>query len=79
MLEAVTSYRIQASRISGESGASMDRDTVESMARSNSSSVASGTVEHLQSVSLDKLQELLTAIDSTSVTLAIESPEILDA
>jgi hypothetical protein len=41
----------------------------------------SGTVEHLQSVSLDKLQELLTAIDST-VSLAIEAPdsqEILDA
>jgi hypothetical protein len=34
----------------------------------------SGTVEHLQSVSLDTLQELLTAIDSTSVTLAIEAP-----
>ena len=41
----------------------------------------SGTVEHLQSVSLDTLQELLLAIDST-VTLSIESrdsPEILDA
>jgi hypothetical protein len=40
----------------------------------------SGTVEHLQSVSLDTLQELLLAIDST-VTLAIEAPdsEILDA
>ena len=34
----------------------------------------SGTVNHLQSVSLDKLQELLTAIDST-VTLAIEAPD----
>ena len=40
----------------------------------------SGAIEHLQSVSLDTLQELLTAIDST-VTLAIEAPdsEILDA
>ena len=34
----------------------------------------SGTVEHLQSVSLDTLQELLLAIDST-VTLAIEAPD----
>jgi hypothetical protein len=41
----------------------------------------SGTVEHLQSVSLDTLQELLTAIDSTSVTLSIEAgdSEILDS
>ena len=41
----------------------------------------SGTVEHLQSVSLEKLEELLFAIDqqSQSVTLAIDSPEILDA
>ena len=41
----------------------------------------SGAIEHLQSVSLDTLQELLLAIDST-VTLSIEapdSPEILDA
>jgi len=34
----------------------------------------SGTVEHLQSVSLDTLQELLLAIDST-VTLSIEAPD----
>jgi hypothetical protein len=34
----------------------------------------SGTVEHLQSVSLDTLQELLTAIDST-VSLSIEAPD----
>jgi len=41
----------------------------------------SGTVNHLQSVSLEKLEELLFAIDqqSQSVTLAIDSPEILDA
>ena len=34
----------------------------------------SGAIEHLQSVSLDTLQELLLAIDST-VTLAIEAPD----
>ena len=41
----------------------------------------SGTVNHLQSVSLETLEELLFAIDqqSQSVTLAIDSPEILDA
>jgi hypothetical protein len=37
----------------------------------------SGTVEHLQSVSLEKLEELLDAIDhqSQSVTLSIDSPD----
>ena len=37
----------------------------------------SGTVEHLQSVSLEKLEELLFAIDqqSQSTTLAIEAPD----
>ena len=34
----------------------------------------SGAIEHLQSVSLDTLQELLLAIDST-VTLSIEAPD----
>ena len=42
----------------------------------------SGTVNHLQSVSLEKLEELLFAIDLQTTTLAIDSPdspEILDA
>jgi len=35
----------------------------------------SGAIEHLSAVSLDTLQELLSAIDQRSVTLAIEAPE----
>jgi hypothetical protein len=38
----------------------------------------SGTVNHLQSVSLEKLEELLEAIDST-VTLSIEAPDSEDS
>ena len=38
----------------------------------------SGAIEHLQSVSLDTLQELLTAIDST-VTLSIEAGDSEDS
>jgi len=38
----------------------------------------SGAIEHLQSVSLEKLEELLEAIDST-VTLAIEAPDSEDS
>ena len=39
----------------------------------------SGAIEHLQSVSLEKLEELLFAIDQRSTTLAIEAPENSDA
>jgi phage terminase small subunit len=39
----------------------------------------SGTVEHLQSVSLDTLQGLLSAIDQQTATLSIDAPAIGDA